>query len=279
MKHLSEVLKVIQHGVAGNADMVRDYALLLADKLAAEGMAHEADAVRKKAHGVPPALEECVSAPEQAAPPRQAAEAAANARARAIVQSRVDLALSTPHRLELADPDTGHPIVGDQRRALFIRGFHEIAAGMGVDRFAEIPVSVLNGFMVMSVIKDHDTRGLLKSLVNSFLVAYSTPETTDGAFKALLELEGLRAKIAHDRQLAPAHAGLGVAAESLRTLLHAQLPGHSVSRPAFNVLVGADRLFVMAPAPIPDLPEQHEGFPVEFMAGELTGTAHGRTTH
>ena len=208
MKHLSEVLKLIQHGVAGNADMVRDYALLLADKLAAEGLAHEADSVRKKAYGVPPATEECMSVPEQPAQPRQAAEASANARTRAIVQARVDLALSMPHRLELADPDTGHPLAGDQRRALFIRGFHEIAAGMGVDRFAEIPVTVLNGFMVMSVIKDHDTRGLLKSLVNSFLVAYSTPETTEGAFKALLELEGLRAKIKHDRNGPASNAGL-----------------------------------------------------------------------
>lgn len=278
MNHLSEVLKLIQHGVAGKADMVRDYALLLADKLAAEGMATDADAVRKKAHGVPPAPEECVSVPEQPAP-RRLAEESANARTHAIVQARVDLALSSSHRLELVDPETGKPLAGDRRRAMFIRGFHEIAAGMGVDRFAEIPVTVLNGFMVMSVIKNHDTRGLLKSLVNSFMVAYSMPETTDEAFKALVLVEGLRAKLAHDRHVQAAHAGLRAAADSLRMLLQARMPGHSVSRPAFNVLAGADRLYVMAPAPIDDLPQQHDGFPVEFMAGDTMGTAYGQTTH
>lgn len=278
MKHLNEILKLIQHGVAGNADMVRDYALLLADNLATEGMGPAADAVRKKAHGVPPAPEECLSAPEQPAP-RRLAEETASARARAIVQARVDLALSTPHRLELSDPETGKPLAGDRRRALFIRGFHEIAAGMGVDRFAEIPVTVLNGFMVMSVIKNHDTKGLLKSLVNSFMVTYSMPETADAAFKALVELEGLRAKLAHDKQVPAANADLRAAAESLYRLLLAQVPGHCNLRPAFNVLAGADRLYVMAPAPIEDLPEQHEGFPVEFMPGDLTGTAYGQTAH
>lgn len=278
MKHLSEVLKLIQHGVAGNTDMVRDYALLLADKLAAEGLATDADAVRKKAYGVPPAPEECVSVPEQPVP-RRLAEESATARTHAIVQSRVDIALTTPHRLELTDPETGKPLAGDRRRAFFIRGFHEIAAGMGVDRFAEVPVTVLNGFMVMSVVKNHDTRGLLKSLVNSFLVTYSTPETADAAFKALVDLEGLRAKLAHERQVPAAHPGLRAAADSLRLLLQARMPGHSIHRPAFNVLAGADRLYVMAPAPIDDLPEHHEGFPVEFMPGNLMGAAYGQTTH
>lgn len=278
MKYLNEVLKLIQHGVAGNTDMVRDYALLLADKLVTEGSPGNADAVRKSAYGVPPAPEEIVTLPEQPGT-RKLAEENANDRTRAIVLSRVEIALSLPQRLELADPETGKPLAGGRKRALFIRGFHEIAAGMGVDRFAEVPVTVLNGFMIMTIIKNHDTRGLLKSLVNSFMVAYCTPETSEAAFKSLVSLEGLRAKIAHDRHISSSHAGLRAAADSLSLLLRARTPGNSSIRPAFNVLVGVDRLYVMAASPIDDLPSVHEGFPVEFMQSDLTGIAHGRTDH
>ena len=62
-----------------------------------------------------------------------------------------------------------------------------------MERFLETPVERLDQFAVMSVVKNHDTAGLLRSLLNSFMIAYGCPETADRAFAALLELEALRA--------------------------------------------------------------------------------------
>ena len=60
-------------------------------------------------------------------------------------------------------------------------------------------MELLDQFAVMSVVKDDDTAGLLRSLINSFVIAYSTPETSDRAFLALTQLEDLRAEVAKAR--------------------------------------------------------------------------------
>lgn len=117
-----------------------------------------------------------------------------------LLESRVESAMQHPHfRLELVDAKTGLALPPEKRRESLMFLFGEIMKGMGVERFAETPVELLDQFAVMSVVKDDDTAGLLRSLVNSFVIAYSTPETSDRAFLALTQLEDLRAEVAKAR--------------------------------------------------------------------------------
>ena len=117
-----------------------------------------------------------------------------------LIESRVEKAMERPHfRLELADGKTGMPLSPEKRRENLRILFGEILKGMGVEHFAKTPVELLDQFAVMSVVKNHDTAGLLRSLINSFVIAYSTPETSDRAFLALTQLEDLRAEVAQAR--------------------------------------------------------------------------------
>jgi hypothetical protein len=117
-----------------------------------------------------------------------------------LLESRVERAMERPHfRLELADAKTGMPLSPEKRRENLRILFGEILKGMGVEHFAKTPVELLDQFAVMSVVKNHDTAGLLRSLINSFVIAYSTPETSDRAFLALTQLEDLRAEVAKAR--------------------------------------------------------------------------------
>jgi len=117
-----------------------------------------------------------------------------------LIESRVEKAMEHPHfRLELADGKTGLPLSAEKRRESLRILFGEIIKGMGLERFAETPVELLDQFAVMSVVKDDDTAGLLRSLINSFVIAYSTPETSDRAFLALTQVEDLRAEVAQAR--------------------------------------------------------------------------------
>lgn len=117
-----------------------------------------------------------------------------------LLESRVERAMERPHfRLELADAKTGMPLSPEKRRENLRILFGEILKGMGVEHFAKTPVELLDQFAAMSVVKNHDTAGLLSSLINSFVIAYSTPETSDRAFLALTQLEDLRAEVAQAR--------------------------------------------------------------------------------
>lgn len=87
------------------------------------------------------------------------------------------------------------------RRDLMRRTMVDIAQRVGLQFFQQIPVVGLEQFIIVSVMRDHDTAGLIKSVINSFLVAYCTPETTERAYGQLLQLEGLRKEVAVRRQL------------------------------------------------------------------------------
>lgn len=118
-----------------------------------------------------------------------------------LIKDRVDVALQHKFRLNLP---AENGFVSDPDRASILNTlFIEIAVGMGFDRFAEIPVERLDQFAVTSVLKNHDTRGMLLSLVNSFMIAYSHAETSDDAFQALETLEILREKLAVSRGQSP----------------------------------------------------------------------------
>ncbi len=122
-----------------------------------------------------------------------------------LLTSRVEAAMQHTFRLELADAASGKPFAPEQRREHLMILFAEIIKGMGVDRFSETPAELLDQFAVMSVIKNHDTGGLLRSLVNSFLIAYSTPETADRAYLALMQLEALRVEVGEARKAVSAN--------------------------------------------------------------------------
>lgn len=117
-----------------------------------------------------------------------------------LIKQRVDIALEHTFRLELAD-SKGLKIKAE-REEILISLFGEIARGMGLDRFMETPVERLDQFAVMSLVKNHDTCGLLLSLVNSFMIAYSTPETVNEAYEALVTLERLRGQVAAELKTA-----------------------------------------------------------------------------
>lgn len=182
-----------------------------------------------------------------------------------LIAERVELALTLNFRCELANPDNGQPMSKEERRGVLTRLFGEMVKGMGVERFAETPVERLDQFAVISVVKSHDTGGMLKSLVNSFMIAYGHPETADRAFAALLTLEALRGEVAGDRGQTSRNQRLVAAASALDDTLTQQFPLHTTTAPAFRIIVGADRLFVSALEPIRNLPHEICGVPVEFM--------------
>lgn len=186
-----------------------------------------------------------------------------------LIQQRVDVALANRFRCELASPKDGQPLAPEERRRTLTILFTEIAKGMGLERFLETPVERLDQFAVMSVVKNHDTGGLLRSLVNSFMIAYSCPETADRAFAALLELEALRAELADARQQPTRNPVLEAAANDLKAILAEKLPAAP-----YRILYGADRLLVLAADPIQGLPPEINGVPVEFRVGNAVATNH-----
>lgn len=190
-----------------------------------------------------------------------------------LVENRVGVALNHRFRCELADPETGNPLTTDQRRETLTTLFGEVAKAMGFERFAETPVERLDQFSVMSVVNNHDTGGMLRSLVNSFMIAYATPETTDRAFRALLQIEALRAEVADSRGQSSKNQNLLDAANTLNALLSVKMPQHSTSTPLFRILIGADRLIVMSPNPIKDLPTEIGGVLIDTVIDDLKAVA------
>jgi len=188
-----------------------------------------------------------------------------------LVKPYVDTALAHQFRLELVHPHTQQRMTPAQREEFLLDAFAEIAKGMGIDRFAQTPVERLDQFAVMSVMKNHDTAGLLRSLVNSFMIAYACPETSDRAFKALVQIEGLRAEVADTKGQGQTtdKPELQVAARKLEAHLSAAAgPNHTPQSPLFKVLIGADRLYVKSGYPLKDTPEVFMGFPVEQVVGQ-----------
>ena len=190
----------------------------------------------------------------------------------ALIKPHVDMALAHQFRLELVHPHTQQRMTPVQREEFLTLAFAEIAKGMGIDRFLQTPAERLDQFAVMSVMKNHDTAGLLRSLVNSFMIAYACPETSDRAFAALVQIEGLRAVVADSKgqgQMTNKPA-LQVAARELEAHLSAvACPHHTPQTPLFRVLVGADRVYVKSGYPLKDLPRVFMGFAVEPIVGPL----------
>ena len=187
-----------------------------------------------------------------------------------IIKSRVDLVKDMQFRLELIHPGSKQRMTPAQREEFLVMAFSEIAKGMGIDRFMQTPAERMEQFAVMSVMKNHDTAALLRSLVNSFMIAYACPETSDRAFEALTQIESLRAVVADSKGLGKSTptAGLADAARTLQERVNAASGAKEGADPWATVMVGADRLYVKPKAgyQIKGLPEVFMGFPVERIA-------------
>lgn len=114
------------------------------------------------------------------------------------VKQKVDSAMQQVFRLEVGDQN-GEPCSDEHRKEILTILFGQIYDAVGAKRFLELPPEALDQFAVMSLVKNHDTQGLLSSLINSFMIAYLTPETSDEAFKCLEKLEGMRKEIGDAR--------------------------------------------------------------------------------
>ncbi|BAW27496.1 hypothetical protein [Pseudomonas putida] len=75
----------------------------------------------------------------------------------------------------------------------------DIGQRVGLHFLQMTPAVSLEQLCVVSAVKNHDTAGLLKSLINSFLIAYVTPETSDQAYAHLVGLEALRQDVKQRR--------------------------------------------------------------------------------
>ncbi len=116
-----------------------------------------------------------------------------------LIADRIEVGLSISSITWPLNPRTKAPLTIEERKEWLARSFYEICAGMGFERFLEVPVERLVRFSLKAIENDHDTKGLLKSLLNSFMIAYSAPETSDHAYRALLTLESLRGQVADAR--------------------------------------------------------------------------------
>lgn len=106
----------------------------------------------------------------------------------------VPVGLATGRRMELGAKDPS------KIRDIYRRSFTDIAERLGLHFFEMTPVVALDQLVVVSVTKNQDTAGLVKSLINSFLVAYVTPETHQRAYDCLEGLEALRTEVSTRRR-------------------------------------------------------------------------------
>jgi len=61
----------------------------------------------------------------------------------------------------------------------------EIQAKLGKDFLGKIPLDQMEGYCLATVENGHPTADMLYQLITNFLQAYSNPETTEDALKAL----------------------------------------------------------------------------------------------
>jgi hypothetical protein len=100
--------------------------------------------------------------------------------------------------------DTPHGRLTGRRLAMASNGLtQQMLELMVIDQLVDtgrrLGVEFLQNTPAIS--RNDDTAGMIKSLINSFMVAYLTPETTDQAFDHLVGLESLRGAVADSRGL------------------------------------------------------------------------------
>lgn len=97
----------------------------------------------------------------------------------------------------------GITLTDEQLQAKLQSNFTDVAQRLGVEFFHSLPAVALEQFALMSIMRNEDCAGLLKSLINSFMVAYIAQDASGEAFANLQGLDGLRAIVAISRNLTP----------------------------------------------------------------------------
>lgn len=107
--------------------------------------------------------------------------------------------VTTAARAALSSDDgVAHPwfysasLTDAERQHMVEALFNEMFKGLGIERFLQATPLALHQFALTTYIKNHDTKGLIVSLVNSFMATYQWGPTHQRAMAALIELENLR---------------------------------------------------------------------------------------
>jgi hypothetical protein len=97
----------------------------------------------------------------------------------------------------------GIELTPEQVPAALKMTFTNVADRLGVQFFDSLPAAALEQFTFMSIMRNEDCAGLLKSLINSFMLTYMTQATSAAAFGHLEGLEELRKQVAVSRGQTP----------------------------------------------------------------------------
>lgn len=97
----------------------------------------------------------------------------------------------------------GIDLTPEQLGNALANNFRDVAERLGIQFFQSLPAVVLEQFALMSIMRNEDCAGLLKSLINSFMLTYLTQESSGEAFGHLQGLEALRQRVAKSRNLTP----------------------------------------------------------------------------
>lgn len=104
----------------------------------------------------------------------------------ALVESKVAETLALPQRrLALGRASSS------EMQSILRQGYSEILASIGADLFDKMPATIMEQFLITTIVKNHNTRGLLVGLIQSFTASYVVPQTSDIAYEGLKHMEAL----------------------------------------------------------------------------------------
>lgn len=114
----------------------------------------------------------------------------------AIAEAKYAEACATPYGIETGRRIELASARADAIRPAIIAQLMGMGRRLGAHFLAQTPAVALEQFAINAIINDHDAAALIKSLINSYMLAYITPETTTRAFEHLRGLEQLHATVA-----------------------------------------------------------------------------------
>lgn len=103
-----------------------------------------------------------------------------------VLEAKVNESLVYPqHRLELEGLSQA------ELPDILRRGYAEILSCIGSELFTKLPVPLLEQFLILSIVRNHNTRGVLAGVIQSFIAAYAIPQSNEAAYQLLTQLEAL----------------------------------------------------------------------------------------
>lgn len=122
--------------------------------------------------------------------------------------AQVPFGSDTGRRFELQQRRLGGTqLTAEEARAQIKIVILDIARRVGIGFVEHIDPIALDQFVVVSIAKNHDTAGLIRSLIRSFMSAYSDPKTNSYAYGMLEDLEEVQRTLLaqYARQRAKSH--------------------------------------------------------------------------